>query len=182
MIFSNSRSSDLLKRRNLVLFNIVDADSAKEIITQALFLASKSSEPITLNICSNGGEVPAGLAIVDALHATGCTIKTLCLGQACSMAAVLLAAGTKGERYISKHSRVLLHPVSGGCYGAAPDLQRQCQELQRSNELLAELLAEFTGKPVDQIKADIERDFWLGAVQAVKYGVADHILQEEEIV
>lgn len=176
MIVSIPRTSDLLKRRNILLFSAVDQATAKEIITQGLFLAEKSKEPITLNICSVGGEVAAGLAILDALHATGCTIKTLCLGQACSMAAVLLAAGTQGHRYISQHSRVLLHPVSGGFYGTAPDINRQCQELQRNNQLLAELLAKFTGNTKAQIDTDIERDFWLDAEQSIAYGLTDHII------
>ena len=146
------------------------------ITAQLLFLeADNPSKPISLYINSPGGSVTAGMAIYDTMQYVKCDVSTICIGLAASMGAFLLAAGTKGKRYITPNARVLLHQPHGGFGGTASDIQTQAQLILDMKRRLAEITAAQTGKSVEQINADGDRDRWFTAEEALAYGFVDHI-------
>jgi len=169
--------SRLLKDRIVFLDGEINDISADLVVAQLLFLDGQDVEKdINLYINSPGGSVTAGLAIYDTIQHVRSDVQTICLGQAASMAALILTAGTAGKRMILPSSRVLIHQPWGGAQGQARDIGIQSKEIVRLKKLIIEYFAKHTGKSIDQISSDMERDFFMSAQDAVEYGVADSIL------
>ncbi len=170
--------SRLLKERIIFLGTPVTDDIASLIIAQMLFLeAEDPDKDITFYINSPGGVVTAGLAIYDTMRYVRCDIVTLCMGQAASMGAVLLAAGTEGKRYALPNSRILIHQPMGGFQGQATDIDIHAQEILRMRNDLNKILAQHTGQNIRKIKKDTERDYFMSAEEARKYGIIDKVLE-----
>ncbi|MBN2341587.1 MAG: ATP-dependent Clp protease proteolytic subunit [Deltaproteobacteria bacterium] len=170
--------SRLLKDRIIFLGTSINDEVANIIVAQMLFLYSDDPEKeIMLYINSPGGSVSAGLAIYDTMQHVGCPIATVCLGQAASMAAVLLSAGTKERRYALPNSRVLIHQPLGGVQGQASDIEIHAKEILRMRERLTDILVSTTGQPAEKIKNDSDRDFILTADEARDYGVIDQVME-----
>lgn len=173
--------SRLLKERVVFLVGPVNDQSANLVIAQLLFLESENPEKdIHLYINSPGGLVTAGLAIYDTMEFIRPDVSTLCVGQAASMGAVLLAAGKKGKRLLLPNSRVMIHQPSGGFQGQAEDIQIHAKEMQRIRERLNQILARHTGQTVRRIGRDVDRDYFLEAGEAVEYGLADRVIEQRE--
>jgi ATP-dependent Clp protease protease subunit len=169
--------SRLLEDRIVFLRDSLDDDVANVVIAQMLFLAAKDpSKDISLYINSPGGSVTAGLAIYDTMRYVKCDVATICIGQAASMGAVLLTAGAAGKRSALPNSRILLHQVFGGAQGMAADVKIQTEELLRMRDLLIKILSEHTGKTRKQLAKDTDRDYYMSADEAVKYGLIDRII------
>ena len=169
--------SRLLEDRIVFLRGEIDDDAANVVIAQMLFLAAKDPEKdIRLYINSPGGLVTAGLAIYDTMRYVKCDVATICIGQAASIAAVLLSAGAKGKRSALPNSRILIHQVFGGAQGQAADVKIQTEELLRMRDLLIKILAAHTGKTVKRIAKDTDRDYYMSAGEAVEYGLIDRII------
>src|SRR5580765_884837 len=171
--------SRLLKDRIILLGGPVTDDSANAIIAQLLFLSNDDPKTdIQFYINSPGGSVSAGFGIIDTMKFLRCDVATTCIGMAASMGACLLAAGTKGKRYVLGNSQVMLHqPLIGGVLqGPATDLGIEAAHMLRLRDRLYKLMADYTGKPQDVIKRDFDRNKWLFAEEAVEYGVADKIM------
>ncbi len=169
--------SRLLKERIIFLGGPITDEVANLIIAQLLFLeAEDESKDIYLYINSPGGEVSAGLAIYDTMQYIKPDVATVCVGMAASMGAFLLAGGTKGKRYILPNARVMLHQVAGGAEGQAIDIKIRAQEILRLKHLINKILAERTGNPLKKIEKDTDRDFFMGAEEAKKYGLVDEVL------
>ena len=169
--------SRLLRDRIVFLGGEITDDQANLVAAQLLFLeAEDPGKEINLYINSPGGSVTAGLAIYDTMEFVKCEVSTLCVGQAASMAAVLLAAGAKGRRYSLPHGRVLIHQLSGGFSGQATDIEIQAREALRLRDAINNILARHTGQSVKQIEKDTDRDTFLGPKEALEYGLIDEIL------
>lgn len=172
--------SKLLSDRIVFLGMPIDDYVANYIIAQLLFLEAEDPEKeISLYINSPGGSVTAGLAIYDTMQFIAPEISTICLGQAASMGAVLMAAGTKGKRFGLQYSRFLLHQIMGGVQGQAADIEIQANEILRIGEMIDDILVNHTGQTKDRIKADSDRDFFMGAKEALEYGMIDEVLVRE---
>lgn len=170
--------SRLLKDRIIFLGCALDDQVANSIVAQLLFLESEDSEKdITMYINSPGGVVNAGLAVYDAMQYVRCDVSTVCVGMCASMAAVLLATGTKGKRYILPHSRVMLHQPHGGARGQATDIEISTREMLRLKEMNNTILARHTGQSLEKIQHDLERDFYMGPEEAISYGVVDKVVE-----
>ncbi|HOK04075.1 MAG TPA: ATP-dependent Clp endopeptidase proteolytic subunit ClpP [Victivallales bacterium] len=168
--------SRLLKDRIILLGTPIDDNVANLIIAQLLFLQSEDpKKDVDLYINSPGGSVTAGLAIYDTMQILTCNIKTYCVGQAASMAAVLLSAGTKGKRYALPNSRIMIHQPWGGAEGSASDISIHAKEILRLREMLNEILSKHTNQPLKKITSDTERDFFMSAQEAKEYGLVDNI-------
>ena len=148
---------------------------AAEVTRQLLYLSCVSSRDITLVINSPGGSVTAGLAIYDTMRGLSCDVSTVCLGMAASMAAFLLAAGSRGKRFAMPNSEVMIHQVMGGASGQAVDVQIAAQRISRVKDNLNRLLSEFTGQPLERIRQDTDRDYFMTAREALDYGMVDQI-------
>ncbi|MBI5558111.1 MAG: ATP-dependent Clp endopeptidase proteolytic subunit ClpP [Deltaproteobacteria bacterium] len=173
--------SRLLKERIIFLGSAVNDDVANVIIAQLLFLeADDPDKDITFYINSPGGVVTAGLAIYDTMQYIKCDIATLCMGQAASMGAFLLAAGAAGKRYALPNSRILIHQPMGGYQGQATDIDIHAREILRMREDLNRLLAHHTGKSLKKVQADTERDYFMSATEAREYGLIDKVLGKRE--
>ncbi|OKY73803.1 MAG: ATP-dependent Clp endopeptidase, proteolytic subunit ClpP [Desulfobulbaceae bacterium DB1] len=173
--------SRLLKERIIFLGSQVNDDIANVIIAQLLFLeAEDPDKDITFYINSPGGVVTAGLAIYDTMQYIKCDIATLCMGQAASMGAFLLAAGAPGKRYALPNSRILIHQPMGGYQGQASDIDIHAREILRMREDLNTLLAHHTGQPMEKIQTDTERDYFMSALEAKEYGLIDKVLGKRE--
>jgi ATP-dependent Clp protease protease subunit len=171
--------SRLLKDRIIMLGTPIDDQVAGLIIAQLLFLqAEDPKKDIELYINSPGGSVTAGLAIYDTIQTISCDVKTVCIGQCASMGAVLLAAGTPGKRCALAHSRIMIHQPWGGTQGTAADIDIQAKEILRLKSMLNAILAAHTGQAVKKIEKDTERDFFMGAEEAVKYGLVDYVVKK----
>jgi ATP-dependent Clp protease protease subunit len=169
--------SRLLMDRIVFLGTAINDHVANLIIAQLLFLESEDPQKeISLYINSPGGYVNAGLAIYDTMQYVQSPIATICLGQAASMAAVLLSAGTAGRRVMLPHGRVMLHQPLGGFSGQATDIDIQAREMLLTKKVLNDIVARHTGQPVEQVARDTDRDFYLGAEEAKAYGVVDQVL------
>jgi ATP-dependent Clp protease protease subunit len=169
--------SRLLKDRIVFLGTPVDDQIANVIIAQLLFLESEDPDKdIMLYINSPGGHVTAGMAIYDTLRYVRCDVATICMGQAASMGAFLLAAGTKGKRFALPHSRIMIHQPLGGFSGQATDIDIHAREILKMRDTLNDELAKNTGQPLDKIKNDTERDYFMSAADAKGYGLVDDIL------
>jgi ATP-dependent Clp protease protease subunit len=173
--------SRLLKDRIVFLGTEVNDDVANIVIAQFLFLESEDPDKeIMLYINSPGGVVTSGLAIYDTMQYVRCTVSTTCLGMAASMAAVLLASGTKGRRLALPNSRVMIHQPVGGARGQATDIEIQAREIRHLKDVLTDILTSATGKSREQIMKDIDRDFYMGPVQAKEYGLIDDVLMPKK--
>lgn len=173
--------SRLLKDRIIFLGTAVDDQIANSIVAQLLFLESEDSEKdITMYINSPGGVVNAGLAVYDAMQYVKCDVSTVCVGMCASMAALLLTAGSKGKRYILPHSRVMLHQPHGGARGQATDIEISTREIIHLKQMNNEILARHTGQPIEKIKLDLERDFYMGARESIAYGVVDKVVERHD--
>ncbi len=173
--------SRLLKDRVVFIGTEIEDHVANLVMAQLLHLYSENPDKdINVYINSPGGVVTSTLAIYDTMQYVGCDISTVCIGQAASGAAVLLAAGTKGKRYATPHSRVLIHQPAGGTQGQASDIELHAKEILRTRALLDEILAEHTGQPIDRIHEDSERDFIMVPQEAVKYGIIDEVIQKRK--
>jgi ATP-dependent Clp protease protease subunit len=169
--------SRLLKDRIVFLGGQVTDELANLVTAQLLFLESEDPErEISMYVNSPGGSVTAGLAIYDTMQFVRPPVSTLCVGQAASMGAVLLAAGAKGKRYALPHARIMIHQLSGGFEGQAADIDIQAREALRLRELLNEILANHTGQSIKRIEKDTDRDNFLSAAQAVEYGLIDEVI------
>ena len=169
--------SRLLKDRIVFIDGEINDQMADLIVAQILFLESENPEKdISIYINSPGGAVTAGLAIYDTMKYVKCDIQTICMGQAASMAAILLAGGTKGKRYALPSSRVMIHQPRGGVEGQESDISILAKEIIRLKKLSIEYLAKDTGKTTDKIAEDIERDFFMSAQEAADYGVIDQVM------
>ncbi len=171
--------SRLLKERIIFLGGAINDEIANLVIAQLLFLeAEDPNRDITLYINSPGGVVTAGLAIYDTMQYIKADVSTLCLGQAASMGALLLAAGAPGKRYCLPNSRVLIHQPMGGFQGQATDIDIHAKEILKLRKRLNEILAKHTGQPIEKIQADTERDYFMGSHEAKDYGLVDEILEK----
>jgi len=169
--------SRLLKDRIVFLGTPINDDVANVIIAQLLFLESEDPDKeVMLYINSPGGSVTSGLAIFDTMQYVRCPVSTMCLGQAASMAAVLLASGMKGRRYALPNSRILIHQPLGGVSGQASDIEIHAREILMLRERLNDILAKATGASLEKIKRDTERDYFMGSGEAKEYGLIDEIL------
>ena len=168
--------SRLLKERIIFLGTPINDEVANNVMAQLIFLEYGNPEKdITLYINSPGGYVSAGLAIYDTMQHVRPNIATICIGNCASMAAVLLAAGTKGKRYALPHSRIMLHQPSGAATGQSTDIQITAKEIVRTKETLAEIVAKHTGKSIDEVREKTDRDFYMGPEEAKAFGVIDEI-------
>ncbi len=169
--------SRLLSARIVLLTGIINDDVADIIVSQFFYLESEDPDKdIFFYINSPGGEVTAGLAIYDTMQYVSCDVATICLGQAASMGAVLLAGGTKGKRMAFPNSRMMIHQPLGGAKGQASDMEIQVKEMNRIKKRINEILVQHTGQPMDVISKDTDRDFYLTPEDAVKYGLIDTII------
>ena len=174
--------SRLLKERVIFIVGPIEDHMANVVVAQLLFLESENPDKdISIYINSPGGSVTAGLAIYDTMQFIKPDISTLCIGQAASMGAVLLAAGTKGKRYSLPHSRVMIHQPLGGYQGQATDIEIHTKEILKIREQLNQLLANHTGQDIETINNDTERDNFMDAETAAEYGLIDEMLQSRKI-
>ena len=172
----------LLKERIILLGTAVDEHVANIIMAQLLHLESEDPDKdISLYINSPGGEITGLFAIYDTMQFVKPDISTICMGQAASAAAVILAAGEKGKRFILPHARVLIHQPHGGAQGQAVDIQIQAKEITRMRETLDEILAHHSGQTVEKVSKDTDRDFILGANEAKEYGIVDEVISNREL-
>lgn len=168
--------SRLLKERIIFLGTPINDEVANNVMAQLIFLEYENPEKdITLYINSPGGYVSAGLAIYDTMQHVRPNIATICIGSCASMAAVLLAAGTKGKRYALPHSRIMLHQPSGAATGQSTDIQITAKEIVRTKDTLAEIVAKHTGKAIEEVREKTDRDFYMGPEEAKAFGVIDEI-------
>lgn len=174
--------SRLLKDRIIFIGTDINDQVANTVVAQLLFL--KMDDPkkdVHVYVNSTGGYITSGLAIYDTIQWMGCDITTTCIGQATSLSALLLAAGTKGKRYALPNSRIMIHQPVGGIGGTSADIQLQAKEILTMRERLNSILSDCTGQPIDKIKADSERDFYMSAEEAVEYGLIDEVVRPREV-
>ena len=173
--------SRLLKDRIVFIDGEINDTMADLIVAQILFLESENPDKdISIYINSPGGSVTAGLAIYDTMKYVKCDIQTICMGQAASMAAILLAGGTKGKRYALTSSRIMIHQPRGGVEGQESDISILAKEIIRLKKLSIEYLSNDTGKSVEKIAEDIERDFFMSAQEGKEYGIVDHVMPKRK--
>lgn len=174
--------SRLLKERIVFLGGPIDDTVANLVIAQLLFLDSEDpKKDISLYVNSPGGSVSAGLAIIDTMNHIKANVSTTCVGIAASMGAVILASGAKGKRYILPNSEVMIHQPSGGTEGQATDIAITAKHILKTRENLNKILAKTTGQSMAQIEKDVERDFFMSAEEAKKYGLVDEIVKGKKI-
>jgi len=177
MTLNDSVYDRLLRERIIFLGQPVDDNIANQICAQLLLLSAEdSSRDIALYINSPGGSVTAGMAIFDTMQFIDCDVATYALGLAASMGQFLLSAGTRGKRYALPHARILMHQPSAGIGGTASDIAIQAEQFKLTKVEMAQLIAQHTGQPVEQVQADSERDRWFTAQQALEYGFVDHVV------
>ena len=168
--------SRLLNDRIIVLSDEVNDATASLVVAQLLYLEGQDSEKdISLYINSPGGSVSAGLAIYDTMQYIKCDVSTICMGMAASMGAFLLSSGAKGKRYALPNSEIMIHQPLGGAKGQATDIKIAAEHILRTKDKLNKILAENTGKPIEQIAIDTDRDNWLSAQEAMDYGIVDKV-------
>jgi len=168
--------SRLLKERIVFVVGPIDDNVANLIVAQLLYCESENADKdVQLYINSPGGSVTAGLAIYDTMQFINCEVSTLCIGQAASMGALLLAGGTQGKRYCLPNSRVMIHQPSGGSQGQASDIEIQAKEILYLRERMNEIMASHTGRTAEQVAIDTERDNFMTAAQALEYGLIDQV-------
>lgn len=169
--------SRLLKERIVFLTGAIDDDTANIVIAQLLFLQSDDSKKdISLYINSPGGFIHSGLAILDTMNHIKCDVSTVCVGIAASMASVILSSGAKGKRFILPNAEVMIHQPSGGAEGQASDIEISAKHILKNRDILNKMLAKNTGQPLSRVEKDADRDFFMSAEEAKKYGIIDKIL------
>jgi len=174
--------SRLLKDRIIFLGGGIDDNIADLVVAQLLFLESEDPEKdISIYINSPGGVVTAGMAIYDTMQYIKPDVSTICIGQAASMGALLLAAGAKGKRYALPNSRIMIHQPLGGAQGQASDIEIQAQEILRMKDMLNDILAHHTGQPIKRVKRDTDRDFFMSSKEAKEYGLIDEVVQRKVV-
>ena len=173
--------SRLLKDRIIMLGTEIDDDVANVVVAQLLFLESEDPDKdINIYVNSPGGSVTAGLAIYDTMQYVKPQVSTICVGQAASMGAVLLAAGAKGKRFALPNARIMIHQPLGGARGQASDIQIQAAEIQRLKHRLNDILVKHTGQPLERMEKDTDRDFFMGATEAKTYGLIDEVVVQKK--
>lgn len=173
--------SRLLKDRIIFLGTAVNDEVANLLIAQLLFLESEDPDKdINFYINSPGGLVTAGLAIYDTMQYIKPDVTTVCIGQAASMGALLLTAGTRGKRYSLPNSRILIHQPMGGFQGQASDIEIQAKEILRMKDTLNQILVAHTGRDIDKIRADTDRDYFMAGIEAKEYGIIDHVITNRD--
>ncbi|MBP3376124.1 MAG: ATP-dependent Clp endopeptidase proteolytic subunit ClpP [Clostridia bacterium] len=173
--------SRLLNDRIIFLSDEVNDATASLVVAQMLFLeAQDPTKDISFYINSPGGSVTAGMAIYDTMQYIKCDVSTICIGMAASMGAFLLSAGTKGKRIALPHSEIMIHQPLGGAQGQASDIKIRAELILRTRDMLNKILAENTGKPIEQIEKDTDRDNFMTAEQALEYGIIDRIITKHE--
>ena len=173
--------SRLLEDRIVFIGTAIDDHVANAVVAQLLFLETENrSQDINMYINSPGGSVTAGLAIYDGMQHVQCKVATFCIGQAASMGAVLLMAGTKGKRHMLPHSRVMIHQPYGGVTGQTTDIQIQAEQIIKAKQTLNEIIAKHTGQPVKKVEKDTDRDRYMDGAQAKDYGLVDEIIEPHE--
>ncbi len=169
--------SRLLKDRIIFIGTPIDDSVANVVIAQMLFLQMEDiSKDISIYINTPGGVITSGMAIYDTIQFVNCDVATYCVGQASSMGAILLCAGARGKRYALPNSRIMIHQPWGGVEGSAEDISRQTNEILRLRERVIEILAKHTGKSVEKVKVDSDRDYFMTAEEARKYGIVDEVI------
>lgn len=172
--------SRLLRERIIFLGDEIDDDMANSIVAQLLLLDSENPEKdIMLYINSPGGVITAGMAIYDTMNLIKADVQTICLGEAASMGAFLLSAGAKGKRMALPSARIMIHQPLGGAKGQATDIEIEAKEIVRMKEMLTGILAENSGQPLEKVKEDCERDYYMSAAQAVEYGLIDKVVTSQ---
>ena len=172
--------SRLLKDRIIFLGTAIDDIVANTVIAQLLFLeADDPDKDIYLYVNSPGGVVTSGLAIYDTMNYIKCPVSTICIGQAASMGALLLAAGTKGKRFSLPHARIMIHQPMGGFQGQATDIEIHAREILNMKDTLNKILANHTGQPLDKIRTDTDRDFFMSGDDAKTYGLVDEVIAKK---
>ena len=169
--------SKLLEERKVFLWGQVDDKSAKHVIDRLLYLDALETKDIHLYINSPGGYVTSGFAMYDCIKSLNSDVSTICTGLAASMGSILLSVGTKGKRFIQPHARVMIHQPSGGARGQASDIEITAQEIVKTKELSAQILADNCGQKVDKVMKDFNRDHWMGADESLAYGIVDGIIK-----
>jgi len=173
--------SRLLKDRIIFIGTPIDDQVANIVIAQLLFLQMQDpKKDINIYINSPGGSVTAGLAIYDTMQFVTCDVNTYCIGIAASMGAVLLTAGTKGKRYALPNSHIMIHQVSGGAQGSASDVERTVEFMYRLKKRLNSILAKHTGKPIEQVEKDSDRDYYMSGEEAAAYGLVDKVMDNKK--
>lgn len=173
--------SRLLKERIIFLGEEVNETTASLVVAQLMFLEAEDPEKdIHLYINSPGGSVTAGMAIYDTMHYIKCDVATYCIGMAASMGAFLLAGGAKGKRFALPNAEIMIHQPLGGTQGQATEIEIAAKHILRTREKLNKMLAENTGKDIETIAQDTERDNWMSAAEAMEYGLVDHVVEQRE--
>lgn len=171
----------LLKDRIVLCQSEVNDELAESVTAQLLYLeAEDKNKPITMIVSGPGGSVTAGLQIIDTMNMISCPIFTIVTGEVASMDAMIALSGTKGKRKIMPHARYMLHSVSSGMKANVHDMKITLEEVSRLQDMLMNMIAEASGKDIEQVKKDCERDFWMSAEQAIKYGVVDEIIKKHK--
>ena len=169
--------SRLLKDRIIFIGTEINDQVANAVVAQLIFLkAEDPKKDISIYINSPGGSVTAGFAIYDTMRFLGLDINTYCIGQAASFGALILCAGTKGKRFALPNSRIMIHQPHGGITGSSADIHIQAQEILRMKKVISEIIAEHTGQPLEKVLEDSDRDFFMSAEEAVKYGLIDNVV------
>jgi ATP-dependent Clp protease protease subunit len=169
-----------LEQRKIFFWGVVNDNSAKEIVNKLLYLdAIKPGEEIKLYINSPGGVVTSGMVVYDTMKMISSPVSTICMGMAASMGSILLSGGVKGKRFIYPHGEVMIHqPSIGGAQGTSADLEIIAEQIAKTKELGARILADNCGKTLDQVMKDFDRDYWMNAQEAVEYGIVDGVLDK----
>ncbi|GGK22404.1 ATP-dependent Clp protease proteolytic subunit [Yeosuana aromativorans] len=168
--------SKLIEQRKVFLWGQVDDKSAKHVIDRLMYLDALETKDIHLYINSPGGYVTSGFAIYDCIKSLKSDVSTICTGFAASMGSIILSVGKKGKRFIQPHARVMIHQPSGGARGPASDIEITAQEIIKTKELSAQILADNCGQKVEKVMKDFNRDHWMGAEESVAYGIVDKII------
>jgi ATP-dependent Clp protease protease subunit len=181
LMLGSEMEEQFLKRREIFLWGEISDETAEAIVKRILYFDGQSDGDITLYINSPGGVIAAGLAIYDAMQKAKSAVATICMGQAASMGALILCAGTRGKREAWEHARVLIHQplISGNMFGPASDLQIQAEEMLRVRDNLNEIMARHTGQSVKKIAEDTDRDYFMSADEAKAYGIIDRVVKRK---
>lgn len=169
--------SQLLNDRKIFLWGMVNDKSAKHVVDRLLYLDAQGHDEIQLFINSPGGYVTSGFAMYDTIKSIKSPVSTICTGLAASMGSLLLSVGAKGRRFIQPHARVMIHQPSGGARGQASDIEITAQEIVKTKELSAQILADNCGQTFEKIMKDFQRDHWMGADESVAYGIVDGVFK-----
>ena len=173
--------SRLVKDRIILCCGQVNEELAESVTAQLMYLeAEDKDKPITMIVSGPGGQVTAGLSIIDTINMISCPVSTIVSGEVASMDAMIALSGTKGKRKIMPHARFMLHSVSSGMQANVHDMKITLEEVSRLQDMMMEMIAKATGKDLEQVKKDCERDFWMSAEQAVEYGVVDEIVKSHK--